>query len=150
MKKVERTFGARKTRFGIDTAGASWADRGVQDITGSVLAVGLLPYRAWANPASDGVDLSGLGTAAEQMTPVSVSVWHGAGTDEARRERRRMPIKESHNRPTFAGRKANVGDHVGALTEGFTHERGFVHRDIKPSNMLLARLPGAYRRASAT
>ena len=95
-------------------------DRAVQDITRSVLSAGLLPFRAWTGNASDGIDLSGLGTPAGQTTPLSVSVWEGGGTDVLRRERRRVPLNESRNRPTFADRKVGVGEHARALTEGFT------------------------------
>ncbi|MGH8625115.1 MAG: type 2 lanthipeptide synthetase LanM family protein, partial [Gammaproteobacteria bacterium] len=95
-------------------------DRAVQDITRSVLAVGLLPFRVWTGKSSDGIDLSGLGTPAGQTTPLSMSVWEDIGTDAVRRQRRRVPLEESNNRPTLTGCKISVGDHAEALTHGFT------------------------------
>src|SRR5262249_33371171 len=45
----------------------------------SVLRVGLLPQRLWASAESEGVDLSGLGAAAGQLTPRGVPSWEGVG-----------------------------------------------------------------------
>ena len=61
-------------------------------LSNSVLRVGLLPWYGYANEESDGIDLSGLGGAAGQITPYKVAHWEGVGTDEMKLSRRRMPI----------------------------------------------------------
>lgn len=113
---LECLLAAHEARAAEDLA---W-ERAARDLDRSVLAVGLLPCRAWAGPDSDGIDLSGLGTAADQLTPTSLPIWDGIGTDAMHLQRRRVPFAESSNRPTLAGRKASVRDHAGAFIDGFT------------------------------
>src|SRR5262249_46306484 len=50
----------------------------------SVLRTGLLPQRIWANDESDGIDISGLGSTPDQLTPYPTPQWEGGGTDEMR------------------------------------------------------------------
>src|SRR5207244_1635914 len=58
----------------------------------SVLGVGLLPERIWAGAGSEGMDISGLGGAAGQLTAYQVPAWEGAGTDEMRLTRTRVEL----------------------------------------------------------
>ena len=53
------------------------------------------------NEQSDGIDLSGLGGAAGQLTPHRVPYWEMVGTDEMKLSRMQMPIRASENRPSF-------------------------------------------------
>jgi type 2 lantibiotic biosynthesis protein LanM len=86
----------------------------------SVLRVGLLPQRRWANAESDGIDLSGLGAPAGQLTPQAVLSLEGAGTDEMRFIRKRISIPGRANRPSLHGADVAVLDYVEAIITGFT------------------------------
>ena len=85
----------------------------------SVLRVGLLPQQSWANAESDGVDLSGLGGAAGQLTPYGVPQWEKAGTDEMRLTRKQEAMAGGQNRPTLNGTEVNVLDYTEAIVTGF-------------------------------
>jgi type 2 lantibiotic biosynthesis protein LanM len=85
----------------------------------SVLRSGLLPQRVFADEASDGVDLSALGSAGEQLTPQPVPHWVGDGTDELRMVRERLPMGISGNRPKLNGTESSVLDYGAALEAGF-------------------------------
>lgn len=88
--------------------------------TYSVLRIGLLPYRTWAAKEFDGVDLSGLGGEAGQLTPGRVLQWERAGTDEMRAMRRQMEMPGSNNRPRLEDAEVNILDYTEAIAEGFT------------------------------
>jgi type 2 lantibiotic biosynthesis protein LanM len=87
----------------------------------SVLGVGLLPQRSWGSTESPGVDLSGLGTPAGQLTPHGVPQWEGTGTDEMRLTRKRMLMEGSQNRPTLNGNDVDVLAYAESIIAGFTH-----------------------------
>jgi type 2 lantibiotic biosynthesis protein LanM len=72
----------------------------VQALHNSVIAVGLLPQRLWANRESAGIDISGLGGAGGQLT-------------------RRIPMVGGYNRPTLEGVEVQAFDYTDALVEGF-------------------------------
>jgi type 2 lantibiotic biosynthesis protein LanM len=97
----------------------------------SVLGVGLLPQRVWEQGDADGIDISGLGGAGGQLTPFAALALDGAGTDEMRMTRRRMPVPPSHNRPTLNGRHPELADHTGDLVAGFeqVYRLLLAHRD---------------------
>jgi type 2 lantibiotic biosynthesis protein LanM len=86
----------------------------------SVMRVGLLPQRIWSNAESEGIDISGLGKAAGQITPFGVPSWEGAGTDEMRFIRKRVAISGDQNRPTLNGNEVDVLDYMEAIAAGFT------------------------------
>jgi len=86
----------------------------------SVMRVGLLPQRRWADAESEGVELSGLGALPGQLTPRGVPYWEGAGTDEMRLARKRMEMPGAQNRPNLDGAEINVLDHVESIASGFT------------------------------
>src|SRR4030095_1805558 len=77
----------------------------------SVLRVGLLPQRVWMSDKDEGVEVSGLGGAAGQLTPHEVPVFEEAGTDEMRLVRKRLPMPGSNNRVTFNETAADPRDH---------------------------------------
>ncbi|MEQ9672108.1 type 2 lanthipeptide synthetase LanM family protein [Coleofasciculus sp. G2-EDA-02] len=97
----------------------------------SVLRVGLLPQRIWANAESEGIDFSGLGGAAGQMTPNPVPSWVGTGTDEMRLTKERMAMPGSQNRPRLNDSEVNVLDYTDAIATGFTEVYQLLlnHRD---------------------
>jgi len=86
----------------------------------SALRVGLLPQRFWANEEHDGVDMSGLGSAAGQLTPSPVPQWEHSDTDEMCLVRRRVEMPGSDNRPTWKGDAVNAFDYAEAIAGGFS------------------------------
>ena len=92
----------------------------VNQIAYSVLRVGLLPQRIWANAESEGIDLSGLGGKAGQLTPYRVPHLEAIGTDEMRFVRKRMPMFGSQNLPTLNDAQVNVLDYTESIITGFT------------------------------
>ncbi len=91
-----------------------------QTMAYSVLRVGLLPQRVWANAESEGVDISGLGAVAGQISPNPVPSWAGVGTDEMRFTRQRMVMPGGQNRPSINETDVNVLDYTEAIATGFT------------------------------
>ena len=86
----------------------------------SVLRVGLLPQRIWFNAESDGIELSGLGGAAGQLTPHEVPIFEAGGTDEMRIVRKRVPLPGGQNRPTLNGSEVDPQNYIEAIVAGFT------------------------------
>ena len=86
----------------------------------SVLRVGLLPQRSQAGGAFEGLDVSGLGSMAGELTPRPVPHWVSEGTDEMRVGRKRIEIPEGKNRPTLGGVAVDAFDHFAAIEAGFS------------------------------
>ena len=86
----------------------------------SVMRVGLLPQRLWSNAESEGIDISGLGGEAGQLTPEGVLCWEEVGTDEMRLTRKRMALPGGQHRPTLNGAEVAVLHYTEALAAGFT------------------------------
>jgi type 2 lantibiotic biosynthesis protein LanM len=97
----------------------------------SVYGIGLLPHRIWSNHQFEGIDISGLGSAAGQLTPHEVLRWDGVGTDEMKLIRKRVEMSGEQNRPTINGEPVNVLDYAEAITTGFTQVYNLLwqHRD---------------------
>jgi len=97
----------------------------------SVARVGLLPQPRWGDDESAGVDLSGLGWVAGQLTPRPVPQWEGEGTDEMRQVRKRVEMLEGHNRPALDDAPVNVLDYADAIVSGFSamYHCLLTHRD---------------------
>lgn len=93
------------------------ASNGLND---SVLKVGLLPQHILANAESDGIDISGLGAVAGQLTPFGVPHWEGSGTDEMCSVRKRAVMSDGQNRPSLNGTEVDVRDYADAIAAGFT------------------------------
>lgn len=85
----------------------------------SVLRTGLLPQRAYSTDEYEGVDLSGLGGQAGQLTPHALPYWEEAGTDGMRLSRRRALVGGRNNRPTLNGADVSASDYVEAVVAGF-------------------------------
>jgi len=111
-------------------------------IAHSVLRVGLLPGCGWSNADSEGIDLSGLGGAAGQITPFPVPDWEKAGTDEMTLTRRRMTTPGARNRPSLNGTEVALSDYLGEIATGFASAYRLLlkHReDLLSRDGLLAR-----------
>jgi type 2 lantibiotic biosynthesis protein LanM len=91
-----------------------------QAMANSVLLVGLLPQRMWGRDEYAGIDISGLGGAAGQLSPDRVPQPAGAGTDAMRYVRQRVELPGQANRPSLDGVEASALDHVQDLLAGFT------------------------------
>lgn len=87
----------------------------------SVLHTGLLPFRLYAIRESEGVDISGLGGEAGQLTPFTLPYWDNAGTDEMRLVRRKAETNSRQNRPTLNGNEVQALDYCDQITRGFTY-----------------------------
>lgn len=97
----------------------------------SVLWVGLLPQRILSKADYEGIDMSGLGSTAGQLSPDRAVSWERAGTDEMRVVRERLELPQASHRPTFNGADVNVLNYKEALADGFTNMYGLLlkHRD---------------------
>ena len=89
-------------------------------ISHSVLRVGLLPQRMWTEGKDEGIDMSGLGGTAGQLTPHEVPVFEQSGTDEMRLVRKRIPLPGSNNRATFNAAAVDARDYVESIVKGFS------------------------------
>lgn len=93
----------------------------INKIRYSVLGTGLPPHRIWANAESEGIDLSGLGGVANQLSPFGVPDWEKTGTDEMCFTRKRMAMEGSKNRPTLNQTEVDVLDYADTIAQGFTN-----------------------------
>jgi type 2 lantibiotic biosynthesis protein LanM len=85
----------------------------------SVLRIGLLPQRAFGG-AGEGIDISGLGTPAGQLSPDLHPYWQERGTDVMRLGRRQFELGTGSNRPVLGGAAVEVSEHLEDLAEGFS------------------------------
>lgn len=93
----------------------------------TVLGIGLLPSRAWAEGDGEGVDLSGLAGSGGQTLP-SVLSPERAGTDEMRYSLQPVEIPAGDNLPSLDGEAVQVTLYVGDVTDGFTRMIHLFHR----------------------
>ncbi|MGK7922328.1 MAG: type 2 lanthipeptide synthetase LanM family protein, partial [Trichodesmium sp.] len=91
-----------------------------EEMTYSVLRVGLLPQRLWAKADSAGVDISGIGATPGQMIPRPVRSWGGVATDEMQVVREQTALETSQNRPSLNDAEVNVLEYSEAIIAGFT------------------------------
>src|SRR5947209_7754252 len=85
----------------------------------SVLRIGLLPQRIWSSEQAAGVDLSGLGGYAGQLTPTPVPVWRETGTDQMRIMRERVALTFGNNQPKLNGQDINILEYSDSIVTGF-------------------------------
>jgi type 2 lantibiotic biosynthesis protein LanM len=90
-----------------------------KSLAASVLQVGLLPQRLWSRDEYIGIDISGLGGAAGQLSPDRLPQVTNAGTDEMRYVRQRVELPGETNRPSLDGVEASALDHVEDIVAGF-------------------------------
>lgn len=95
------------------------SNRSGDQMTYSVLRVGLLPQRAWRKEDQPGVDFSGFGAKSGQLTPIKVLNWESESSDEMRFTRKRVPMPGGQNRPMLNGQDIDVLDYVEAIRQGF-------------------------------
>ncbi|EPX56490.1 Lanthionine biosynthesis protein LanM [Cystobacter fuscus DSM 2262] len=112
---------------GADRAGRQ-ADLALAE---SVLRVGLLPTRSWADEDSEGIDFSALGAKAGQLSPGAAPIVEGVGTDEMRIIRKRVAVDGSSNLPMLEGVEVGVLPYADAFKGGFSRMYRLLleHRD---------------------
>ncbi len=87
----------------------------------SVLRTGLLPFRSAGRGDAPGLDISGLGGAAGQLTPFNVAYWKQRGTDEIQLDYGRVEVPAADNKPTLHGNDVDLLEFSDALVSGFDH-----------------------------
>jgi type 2 lantibiotic biosynthesis protein LanM len=85
----------------------------------SVLRTGLLPKRTGARADSIGMELSGIGYAAGQVTE-KVLQWTSEGTDEMAAVKQAFLTPGGHNRPNLDGSEIDVREYAEPIISGFT------------------------------
>ncbi len=85
----------------------------------SVLVVGMLPQRLWSQDAYAGIDISGLGGEAGQLSPDRIPQAASPGTDQMRYVRERLEMSGEANRPTLNGQETSAVDYVPQVIDGF-------------------------------
>ncbi len=100
----------------------TWEASGVEteDLTNSVLRVGLLPYRRWPENGSEGVEWSGLGGQEGQLSPLPMPTWERSGTDQLRRVYKRIPVAAANNQPNLNGSSVNPLEYLNEIIAGFS------------------------------
>jgi class II lanthipeptide synthase len=101
----------------------------------SVLRIGLLPRRTGAHDDYSGIDLSGLGGAAGQLSD-NVLQWAGSGTDEMAAVKQPFRTPAGRNRPTIDGAEVDVQQYAEPIVSGFCRMYDLLrsHRDELLSN----------------
>ncbi len=103
-----------------DLATAKREDPAAYTLATSVLRIGLLPQRIWGDTEREGIDISGLGSQAGQLTPFAVPQWEKAATDEMQFTRKRVTSKTVQNRPSLTGSEmVDLLDYSEDIAAGF-------------------------------
>lgn len=110
----------------------------------SIVQVGLLPVRNWANESSAGLDVSGLGGPGGQLPPRPEPYWANRGTDEMHLDRKMQEIRvKTRHRPVIGDRTPPATDYVDAIVAGFASVYGVLasHReDLLAADGVFARM----------
>jgi type 2 lantibiotic biosynthesis protein LanM len=104
----------------VGNAGTEPEQLGWEALQGSVLRTGVLPFRAYDNEQSSGLDMSAMGGAGGQRTPNRFPVLVAPGTDEMRLERDFVNLPPAQNRPTLGGQPVDPAAYADSLVSGFT------------------------------
>ncbi len=104
-------------------AGPEEAELTSRLLSRSVLRIGMLPSRTWEYKQSAGIDMSGLGSAQNQLSPREAQYWHNEDTDEMTIARKRLPIPiQKMHRPTLVDNDTpmSVHNYCHEVLSGFT------------------------------
>ncbi|GHO82069.1 type 2 lanthipeptide synthetase LanM family protein [Dictyobacter formicarum] len=85
----------------------------------SVLRIGLLPQRIWSSEQGEGIDVSGLGGAAGQMTPTPVARWADIGTDTMQMRLEHVAVRLGDHRPTLDEQDIDTNTFRATICAGF-------------------------------
>ncbi len=93
---------------------------GMETMDRSVLRIGLLPQRFWSSDDGEGVDVSGLGGQAGQLTPKPVPQWTDIGTDQMHMHRERLTLALGDHRPRLGEQEVDTLMYCESIIAGFT------------------------------
>ena len=89
-------------------------------LLGSVLRVGLLPFRVLPEGKSEGLDVSGLGAVEGALWPWEMPHWENPGTDTMRLTRATIAgVSGAQHRPLLNGVAADLAGHAPDVAAGF-------------------------------
>ncbi|HMK86592.1 MAG TPA: type 2 lanthipeptide synthetase LanM family protein [Steroidobacteraceae bacterium] len=116
-----------RVRTTLDGSARSAAFRRLND---SVLGIGLLPQKIAGNERKEGIDLSGIGAKAGQLTPFALPIWESYRTDEMRLTRKHVVDGGAQNRPSLGGAEVDADGQAEAIVSGFedTYRLLLAHR----------------------
>ncbi|RKH37649.1 type 2 lantipeptide synthetase LanM [Corallococcus llansteffanensis] len=102
-----------------------------QEVFASVLRVGLLPGRAWEDPRTAGVDISGMGNPEGQSGNRHAPAVEAAGTDQLHFTRKARSFRRGLNRPTLNGADIDLFQYQDCVVQGFSEVYALLlqHRD---------------------
>jgi type 2 lantibiotic biosynthesis protein LanM len=125
---LEGLFQPRKSREAVEK---EQIYPGLETINHSVLRIGLLPRRMWSNDQSGGIDDSGLGGQAEQLTPMAVPRLTEAEIDQMKFSSERVPLPSSQHRPRLHDQDIDTLEYRDCVISGFTsaYRLLMAHRD---------------------
>ncbi len=101
-----------------DGGGSQW--RAMQTMNYSVLRIGLLPNRLFAQPGGAGIDVSGLAGDDGQMSPFGMPMLEGGVHDDFHVVHRQVALPGAENRAHLDGKVLNGLDYADDLCKGFT------------------------------
>lgn len=113
---LEALFHPRLREFDIELPDLRMAARAKSR---SVLRTGLLPKRTGARGDSIGMELSGIGYSAGQVTE-NILQWTSEGTDEMAAVKQAFLTPGGHNRPSMNGTKIDVREYAEPIISAFT------------------------------
>jgi len=117
---------------------------------GSVLRVGLLPFRVGEAGGFEGADLSGVASVEGQPAPDEILRWEAEGTDAMHAVRERPTMRGGRNRPLLEGAEAEAGAYRAEISRGFEEIYRLLvahRRDLLAPDGPLARFAGDEVRA---
>jgi type 2 lantibiotic biosynthesis protein LanM len=112
---LETLFNPEYERFEGNNAVAA----AEKNLLNSVLVVGMLPQRLWSQEAYTGIDISGFGGEAGQLSPDRIPQPAAPGTDKMRYIRQRLEMSGEANRPSYEGIEVSALDHIQHVISGF-------------------------------
>ncbi|OJT26518.1 MrsM protein [Archangium sp. Cb G35] len=117
-------------RLALET-GDSAMQRAWGELDRSIISVGMLPMLIFGRAGRAGVDMSGLGGEAGQLSPQAVPMVEDAHSDTMRMVRRQGRTSGSSNRPLLQGQPVDAAGFTEDIVQGFeeTHRLLRQHRE---------------------
>jgi type 2 lantibiotic biosynthesis protein LanM len=111
--------------------GEAALDRAWTLLDRSLLSVGMLPMFLFGKGGHGGVDMSGLGGEAGQLSPHAVPMLEDPGLDTMRVVRKQGRTSGSHNRPQLQGQPVDPTAYTDDIVQGFqeTYQLLVQHRE---------------------
>ncbi|MFL5355887.1 type 2 lanthipeptide synthetase LanM family protein [Archangium sp.] len=118
-------------------AGDSAVMRAWSRLDRSIVSIGMLPMLLFGRSGRAGVDMSGLGGEAGQLSPTAVPMVEDANSDTMRMVRRQGRTSGSSNRPLLQGQPADASEFTEDIVQGFeeTYRLLLGHREALGSRL---------------